>query len=420
MQNAIGRVICAVYLLSSACLVAASMVPVVHKETVLWGKRLLWEAVGPVLKRDLVEIVAGYMGPEYEKKRSIAASVLCAKLAKAGISQQNYGDCLPPEILLHILKFVGTQYVLAQDVRFPYELGPIARCRRGNIAVLTQGAIRLFNAKNLKPMGELTFDREVLKEDDRYLRELGIQRAGISIEKLSRGRIAVASQNRIWVWMVALNTCIQKFTCEKPVIGLQMLSNNCMASASENGSIKIWDLAKGICIRTLEHGSPISNAVAALSHNRLASRSYRCPSNNNVIKIWDINSGACLHKIPADETLGSCLTAVSGDRVAVEFRDGAIRMLDSGSGEWVQEITSPQGPVVFSLKALPGNRLAVNYNLGSTKIWDLSSGRLLQTIPFVKGQSVFQVVPLPGSRLMVCGASSIRLYRDVIDCNYRR
>jgi WD40 repeat protein len=66
-----------------------------------------------------------------------------------------------------------------------------------------------------------------------------------------------------------------------------------LASASEDNTVKIWDISNGECLQTLKDHSNIVNMVAFSPNSaRLASA-----SEDKTVKIWDTSSGECLQTL---------------------------------------------------------------------------------------------------------------------------
>ena len=66
-----------------------------------------------------------------------------------------------------------------------------------------------------------------------------------------------------------------------------------LALASDDKTIKIWDMSSGECIQTLEGYSKSVNSVA-FSYNL---NWFASASDDNTVKIWDASSGECLQTL---------------------------------------------------------------------------------------------------------------------------
>src|SRR5262249_20339111 len=72
-----------------------------------------------------------------------------------------------------------------------------------------------------------------------------------------------------------------------------------LASASEDGAVKLWDLAAGQETRTLwGHARAVSALSFSPDGQRLASASY-----DGVVKVWDVNTGGLAFSLPGHRDL---------------------------------------------------------------------------------------------------------------------
>ena len=75
---------------------------------------------------------------------------------------------------------------------------------------------------------------------------------------------------------------------EDIVGSLAVLEGGRLASGSDDGMIKIWNLATGTCVATLRGHENEVNSLAVLEGGRLASGSYGIEDPKSFgIKIWD-------------------------------------------------------------------------------------------------------------------------------------
>lgn len=111
-----------------------------------------------------------------------------------------------------------------------------------------------------------------------------------------------------------------------------------LASASDDGNVKIWDLAMGICLTTLRgFGSRVSSVAFSPDGRTLASGSMV-----DAVTIWDV---------------------MTGDHLAM-FGDSALTIED------------PNVSVAFS----PDNRRVASASQKGVKIWDAATGNCLKIL----------------------------------------
>jgi WD40 repeat protein len=88
------------------------------------------------------------------------------------------------------------------------------------------------------------------------------------------------------------SACLQTLEGHSDTINSVAFSHDSMrlASASDDGTVKIWDASSGACLQTLEgHSDGVNSVAFSPDSTRLASA-----SRERTVKIWDASSGACL------------------------------------------------------------------------------------------------------------------------------
>jgi WD40 repeat protein len=91
--------------------------------------------------------------------------------------------------------------------------------------------------------------------------------------------------------------------------------------------LRLWDLASGETLRVLEGHSARVNHVVALSGERALSA-----SDDNTLRLWDLENGNCESKIVADDPITTfALTAEAGRGIA-GLANGKIFLFELSSG----------------------------------------------------------------------------------------
>ncbi|KAF2259255.1 hypothetical protein CC78DRAFT_621216 [Lojkania enalia] len=165
-----------------------------------------------------------------------------------------------------------------------------------------------------------------------------------------------------------------------------------LASASDDGTLKIWDLSSGECLSTLEgHSSSVRSVAFSYDSARLASA-----SGDSTVKIWDASSGECLSTLEghSSSVSGECLSTLEGHsswvysvafshnsaRLASASDDRTLKIWDLSSGECLSTLEGHSSWVYSVTFSNNSARLASASDDGTVKIWDASSGEYLSTL----------------------------------------
>jgi WD40 repeat protein len=126
-----------------------------------------------------------------------------------------------------------------------------------------------------------------------------------------------------------------------------------LASASWDGTIKLWDTRSGRELRTLAgHGWGVYKAVFNPDGKQLASA-----SRDGTVKIWDVASGANTRTLLAESmAVKSVAWSPDGRLLASSGNDGVVKLWDAASGKelralkhaWRGGSADLVSPVIFS------------------------------------------------------------------------
>jgi WD40 repeat protein len=110
-----------------------------------------------------------------------------------------------------------------------------------------------------------------------------------------------------------------------------------LAAASDNNTVKIWDVSSGECLQTLEgHGDGVNSVSFSQDSTRLASA-----SDDETVEIWDANSGECLQTLEGHSMeVSSVAFSPSSALLASASNDKTVKIWDADSGECLQTLKS--------------------------------------------------------------------------------
>jgi WD40 repeat protein len=132
--------------------------------------------------------------------------------------------------------------------------------------------------------------------------------------------------------------CIQNFSGHANIIQT-LISLPCdrIASGSIDETIKVWDLEKGICLKTLtEHKYWITSLIFIKRDNSFVSGSY-----DRSIKVWEVNDFQYLKTIQVEHRV-RCLLLLPGDYFASGGFNN-ITIWDTKNYEYIHILENQQG-----------------------------------------------------------------------------
>ncbi|MEH1814791.1 MAG: ribosome assembly protein 4 [Nostoc sp.] len=150
-----------------------------------------------------------------------------------------------------------------------------------------------------------------------------------------------------------------------------------LASASNDKTIKIWDVSNGKLLKTLTgHSDPVNSVTYSPNGQHLASA-----SNDKTIKIWDVSSGKPLKTLTGHSNgVNSVTFSPNGQQLASASSDNTIKIWDVSSGKLLKTLTGHSDSVNSVTFSPNGQQLASASSDNTIKIWDVSSGKPLKTL----------------------------------------
>ncbi|PSB02996.1 WD40 repeat domain-containing protein [Merismopedia glauca] len=194
----------------------------------------------------------------------------------------------------------------------------------------------------------------------------------------------------IRLWNLKTGTCIQTLAGHEDFVWTVAASpdGQFLATSGEDRLIKIWDLATGECCKVLRgHLSTVtalafsSQFVAAVARQEaegiLVSASY-----DGTVKVWDLATGSCLRTLQGHLSwIWDVAFHPDGQIFASASFDHTILLWNHQQDESLQVLTD-HTHWVWSVAFSPdGHNLATGSGDHTIKIWEVATGECLQSLP---------------------------------------
>ena len=144
-----------------------------------------------------------------------------------------------------------------------------------------------------------------------------------------------------------------------------------LASGSEDGTVRLWDVNTGKLRATIEGLASIISVVFSPDGTTLVSA-----GRDNMVRLWDVNTGKLRATLAGTSTdlVISMAFSPDGITLASGSKDGTIRLWDVNTGKL--RATVGHSSVVRSVAFSPdGATLASGSEDGTIRLWDVNTGQ---------------------------------------------
>jgi WD40 repeat protein len=240
-----------------------------------------------------------------------------------------------------------------------------------------------------------------------YLLQLSVAHAEMSsVTKSAEAWLVGTGSKRPWLWSLRSPREIQATACLRTLEGhagwvndIAVLPDGRQAiSASQDGTLKLWDMDNGKCLRSFVGHTDSVEAVSLLpGGERFLSGGY-----DKTLRIWNIQTGACIRTI---EGLTSSVYSVAplpdGRRVLSKGVNERLQLWDLDTGRCLRTFGRETASTMCAISVLPDGRRALSVAEYQTMLWDIDSGSLLKTLQHPN--HVWSIASLPDGQHALSG-----------------
>eukprot|EP00123_Amoebidium_parasiticum_P001163 comp122121_c0_seq1/m.48993 comp122121_c0_seq1/g.48993 ORF comp122121_c0_seq1/g.48993 comp122121_c0_seq1/m.48993 type:complete len:446 (-) comp122121_c0_seq1:75-1412(-) len=195
------------------------------------------------------------------------------------------------------------------------------------------------------------------------VREMEAHKGGVMSLQFDDEHLATAGADaciRVWNFNGGRCSVLRGHT---DIINSVRLHNGKLLSASDDYTLRLWDIETQMCLQVYEgHNAEVN--CAQMSHNLIVSASM-----DNTIKVWDASTGQCTHT-HFGHTAGVSFVQFDSLRIVSGSQDGVVKVWDLQSGRCIHTIQCHKA----SVNALQFNdtNIVTGSDDSTIKIWDFS------------------------------------------------
>ncbi|MCF2144917.1 serine/threonine protein kinase [Desmonostoc muscorum LEGE 12446] len=165
-----------------------------------------------------------------------------------------------------------------------------------------------------------------------------------------------------WIWTIAFSP-----------------DSKTLASGSADTKIKLWNLETGKLIRTLEgHTDGVTSVSFSPNGKTLASGSA---SKDTKIKLWNLETGELIRTLEGHTNgVQSVVFSPDGKTLASGSWDKTIKLWNLETGKLIRTLEGNGGSILSVAFTPDGKTLASGSNDKTIKLWNLETGKLMHTL----------------------------------------
>jgi len=166
-------------------------------------------------------------------------------------------------------------------------------------------------------------------------------------------------------------------------------------SASKDKTLRLWDLGTGQTLRTLEGHTDWVSAVAMTPDGRRAVSA----SEDQTLRVWDLEGGQTIETLEGHTNwIRAVVVTPDGRRAVSASDDRTLRLWDLGTGQTIRTLEGHTGSV-SAVAVMTDGRRAVSGSADRTlRLWDFESGQTIRTLEGHTGSVNVVAVTTDGRR----------------------
>jgi WD40 repeat protein len=213
--------------------------------------------------------------------------------------------------------------------------------------------------------------------------------------------LATASQDcSIRLWNIVSGQCVKTLKGHRNGVWSVAFhpSGDLLVSGSNDSTVKLWNPHTGESIRTLRG---YSTGIKSLAFSP-DGQSLVSGGDNRKINLWSLSTGKCLRMFEGHSSwIWSVVFSPNGQLLASSSNDNTIKLWQTSTWKPSKTLQGHRS-LVFAVAFSPDGRMLASASDDTTaRLWDVQTGECLKTLP--QGGRVWTVAFSPDGQLLACG-----------------
>ncbi len=197
-----------------------------------------------------------------------------------------------------------------------------------------------------------------------------------------------ATDDSVTIWDAVSSGELRTFKVEKPTAWFDSSwvysiafspDSRWLATAIDNMTVRVWDVATGSVIRDLKGGKRSVLYMAFSPDGKMLATG----DDENAVALWDLATGKVVHTLKGhSKRVNAAAFSPDGRRLATASADKTIRIWNVSSGQLLDTYRGHREAV--SCVAFHDQWLASGSWDGTVRVWDTSTGKQIQELPASK------------------------------------
>lgn len=190
--------------------------------------------------------------------------------------------------------------------------------------------------------------------------------------------VSASEDKTIKIWDVSIGICIKTLAGHLDRVNSVYFSPNSkyIVSTSDDCMIKIWEVDSGNCVRTLYgHQKKVYSAHYSPDGDLISSVSF-----DGTLKLWNANTGHCINTIEMSKKGIIYRATINSDNSLVVTPTADSKVLTGGAGSDNVDLVKRINKDCISSAISPDGKIIVSSDNTNIKIWDVVTGGRIKTI----------------------------------------